>query len=160
MKHVDLEQFIADVSPIGDPVAIPLDLFPQPDVILPEMEFEDDDNETNAVQIVELMSLDGFTEQWGMMHDMAGGMIGMRTGSPCPLGDQARSEGGRVACKAAFGLIESNPALSRLILSTESTFFGQVAAVGMHGFACVQVVKASRAMPTQPQDMGEFKHHE
>lgn len=98
-----------------------------------------------APAAADLVSEAAWLEQWGAMHDMAGGMIQMRTGSPCPLGDQARGEGGMIAGKACYALIVSSPALARLILSTNSTFFGQIAAIGMHGFACVQIVKASRA---------------
>ena len=91
-----------------------------------------------------------------MLHDMLGGMVQMRTGAPCPLGDQARGEGGRVACEAAYNLIAASPTLSRMILSPESSFFGQLAAVGVHGFACVQIVKASATGQTLPETETEF----
>ncbi|AWD93099.1 TPA_inf: hypothetical protein gp_14 [Marinomonas phage YY] len=104
-----------------------------------------------AAEVIDLLAEPDFLEQWALMHDMAGGMIQMRTGAPCPLGDQARSAGGMAAGKAAYQLISSNPALAKLILGTESTFLGQLAAIGMHGFACVQVVKASARGDTLPQ---------
>ena len=139
LQHEPLEQFIAGVSPVGSSVEIPLDLLGDAPV-----EFKstraDTPPEPSAVQ---LMALPAFSDQWAMMHDMAGGMVQMRTNAPCPLGEQARSEGGRVACEAAYNLISSSPALARMLLSPESTFFGQLAAVGMHGFACIQVVKIS-----------------
>lgn len=96
--------------------------------------------------IPEFLSDIQFHEQFVMVHDMAGGMIQMRTGAPCPLGEQARSEGGLAASASLYAIIAANPAVARLILSTKSTFFGQLAAIGMHGFTCVQVVKASVAI--------------
>lgn len=98
---------------------------------------------TAPVLAPELISETVFRQQWELLHDMAGGLVQSRTGAPCPLGEQSRSEGGQIAANAAYELISSNPALARMILSTESTFLGQLAAIGMHGFACVQAVKAS-----------------
>jgi hypothetical protein len=34
-----------------------------------------------------------------------------------------------------------------MFLSSRSTFLGQVMVIGMHGFACVQIVKASALPP-------------
>lgn len=93
----------------------------------------------------EIIGPEVFAEQWGQMHDMMGGMIQMRTGAPCPLGDQARSAGGQIAAQAAYGLLASTPFLASMFLSPNSSFIGQIMALGLHGFACVQLVKASRA---------------
>lgn len=94
----------------------------------------------------DLISLDAFATQWAGIHDMLGGMVAMRSGNPCPLGDQARSDGGMMACRATYGLLSSSPALSRMFLSESSTFMGSLFVVGMHGFACVQIVRASRGV--------------
>ncbi|WP_121630099.1 hypothetical protein [Tropicibacter alexandrii] len=153
----DLEQFLARVPSDGEAVEIPASLLgPPPAIIGPD---GPEDHETDAaagVELVELVSLPTFQDQWGMLHDMLGGMVQMRTGAPCPLGDQARGEGGRVACEAAYNLIAASPTLSRMILSPESSFFGQLAAVGVHGFACVQIVKASATGQTLPEPQEEF----
>lgn len=101
-----------------------------------------------------LISEADFLTQFIGLHDMAGGMVQMRTGAPCPLGDQARSEGGKLASDALYKLIASNPALSRLVLGSASTFWGQMAAIGMHGFTCVQMVRVSinnRPVAVQPE---------
>lgn len=89
----------------------------------------------------ENMSEAAFLEMWAQMHDVAGGMLQARIGASVPLGDQARAEGGAMAGKAVYAICLSNPALARLILSTKSTFFGQLAVIGLHGAACVQIVK-------------------
>lgn len=60
-------------------------------------------------------------QQWGALHDMAGGMIQMRTGRACPLGDQARSEGGQMASQAVYSLMASTPFLAQMFLSQKST---------------------------------------
>ena len=100
--------------------------------------------QTSAPVELELISQEAFAEQWGQMHDLFGGMVQMRTGAPCPLGSQARNEGGMVACAAAYALLSSNPATAKIFLSPNSTYLGQLAALGLHGFACVQMVKAAR----------------
>lgn len=93
----------------------------------------------------DLISPEVFAEQWGSLHDMAGGMVQMRTGNPCPLGDQARSAGGQMAAQACYAFLASTPFLASMFLSPQSSFVGQLMVVGMHGFACVQMVKASQA---------------
>jgi hypothetical protein len=98
-----------------------------------------------AAPPLELISPETWAEQWSSLHDLMGGMLAMRTGNPCPLGDQARSEGGQIACRAAYGLLSSNPTIARLFLSPDSTMWGGVMAIGLHGFSCVQIVKASRS---------------
>lgn len=93
----------------------------------------------------DLIAPEVWAAQWGALHDMAGGIVQMRTGAPCPLGDQARSDGGQIAAQAAYALFSSTPILRDLFLSPGSSFIGQIFAIGMHGFACVQMVKASTA---------------
>lgn len=92
----------------------------------------------------EIVSPETFAEQWGQIHDLMGGMVQARTGAPCPLGDQARSAGGQIAAQAAYGLLASTPFLRDMFLSPNSSFLGSLMALGLHGFACVQIVKASR----------------
>lgn len=119
--------------------------------------------ELDTAPPLDLISAEAFQEQWNGIHDMMGGMVQMRTGAPCPLGNQARSEGGLVACRAAYGLLSASPALARLFLSPNSTFWGQFMAIGLHGFACVQVVKASRAEGAAAQSIdmsGRFDREE
>jgi len=108
----------------------------------------------------EIMTEGAFLELWNSMHDMAGGMIQMRIGAPVPLGDQARGEGGVVAGKAAYALLRGSPALSKLFLSTQSTFLGQLFAIGMHSFGCLQIIKAAASFqPPQPQPQGGDNDH-
>jgi len=163
--HDQLEAFVANVPSSGDPVEIPLKLLGGNVVQFRHSEGAEPDapggmSELAQGDVVSLVSLPTFKEQWGTLHDMLGGMASMRMGAPCPLGEQARSEGGRVACEAAYNLISSSPGLSRMILSPESTFFGQLAAVGVHGFACVQIVQASaRGEIQSPEtDESEFEY--
>lgn len=92
---------------------------------------------------VDLMDAATFHGQFALIHDVMGGMVQMRTGAPCPLGEAARAEGGQAAANAIYELASNNPTLAKLILSTESTYLGQVMAIGMHGFSCIQIVKAS-----------------
>lgn len=106
----------------------------------------------------DLMSESDFIESmWEPLHDMAGGMVEARTGYPCPLGDQSRSSGGVQAGQALYKMCRSNPALSRMILSTQSTFIGQVMVVGLHGFACVQCVRSSVDAANENQRAAAFK---
>lgn len=111
--------------------------------------------EGDVVAEVELISPEVWGQQWGLLHDMLGGMVQARTGNPCPLGAQARSEGGQIACQAAYDLIKISPACG-MILGAHSTFAGQVLAVGMHGFACVQIVKTARGV-TIDANSAEFR---
>lgn len=158
------EKWVDSVPDVGGSVEVPQHLFDMQAEIdaqaePPQVSFKSSrgagqEEPETAVSVVELVSLESFGEQWGMVHDLLGGMVQSRTGQECALGDQSRSEGGRVACNAAYELISANPALSKLILSTQSTFFGQLMAVGMHGFACVQLVRASA--PEKPPET----HHE
>ena len=134
-----------DVAPLPDPETV----FSMPEAAAP-------DAAPAQAAPVDLMSEGLWLEQWSLLHDMGGGLLQARTGAPCPLGDQARSEGGRVAGEAAYALLSSNPALARLFLSTQSTFLGQIAAIGMHGFACIGIVRASARGDTLPP-AGEFK---
>lgn len=92
----------------------------------------------------ELISPEVFAEQWSAVHDMLGGIVQSRTSNPCPLGDQARSAGGQMAAQALYAFCASTPFLASMFLSPQSSFVGQIMIVGMHGFACVQMVKASR----------------
>ena len=107
----------------------------------------------------DLMSEASFLEMWAHVHDMAGGMVQMRIGAPVPLGEQARSEGGMAAGRAAYALALSHPAIARLVLSTKSTFFGQLAAIGLHGMACVQIVRTAAAGGAQDAPP-QFHHRE
>lgn len=91
------------------------------------------------------ITLDLFGQRFALMHDMIGGMVQARTGKPCPLGAQARSEGGQAAAAAFYSICETSPILARWFLSEEMSFLGKIMAIGMHGFACVQLVKASAA---------------
>lgn len=153
---------------LASPVTTRADLSPMIKGVLPDPhealaggpelvadDFAIDDDPAPALSL-DLMTEGAFLEQWAMIHDMAGGMIQMRTGAPCPLGDQARGEGGRIAGQAAYSLMASNPTMARLFLSTQSTFWGQMAAIGMHGFACIQVVKASTSAPPPDYEEPEF----
>lgn len=104
-------------------------------------------DEAPAEPALNLMDAATFHGQFCLIHDVMGGMVQMRTGNACPLGDAARADGGRAAADAIYELAQSNPALSRLILSTESTYLGSVMAIGMHGYNCVQIVRASTSPP-------------
>lgn len=95
----------------------------------------------------DLMSREAFRKQFILVHELAGSMIQMRTGKPCPLGEQAGSEGGIAAADAAYDLAMSNPAMQQMFLSIKSTFWGQVIALGMHGFSCLQIFKVSQSAP-------------
>lgn len=103
----------------------------------------------------EILSPSEFAEMWGQVHDLAGGMVQMRTGNPCPLGDQARNPGGLAAANAAYSLLAANSFTRSLILSPNSSFFGQVMVIGMHGFSCVQIIKASQ-LPPPDANAGQF----
>lgn len=141
-----LEAFVANVSSAGDSVEIPLELLsPMPVFKSARTDGEESGSDvyTDGVEVIQLISLETFQEQWGALHDMLGGYVGMRSGAPCPLGVQARSEQGFIACDAAFKLISSSPALSKMILSTKSSFIGNMMMLGLHGFNCVQIVKSS-----------------
>ncbi len=170
MRHEPLEQFMRSIPISEQSTEIPLGLIDPP---MPSPEFKhgnhtpidgdlgyDDGPEVIDPSAVEIMALPSFQEQWVMMHQMMGGMVQMRTGAPCPLGEQAQSDGGRTACEAAYNLCAASPALSRMILSPESTFFGQLAAIGMHGYGCVQIVRASANGDTLPPPETEAYDHE
>lgn len=107
----------------------------------------------------ELVTEGEWFEQWASMHDMAGGLVQMRTGQHCPLGEQARNEGGRIAAQAAYSLLNSNPTLARLVLGAKSTFYGQIVAIGMHGASCIGIIRASTSKAIA-KDGPEFKHRE
>lgn len=137
----NLEKMVLEISPHDIP-----DL--SADILRTDLGGDDAPEVIEAATEPELISAETWAQQWGLMHDMAGGMVQMRTGAPCPLGSLARNEGGMIACQAAYDLILISPA-ANMILGAHSTFLGQVLAVGMHGFACVQAVKASRAEGAQ-----------
>lgn len=105
---------------------------------------------------LDLLSESEFLAQWDGIHDIAGGMLQQRIGAPVPLGQKARDEGGQMAGKAAYALLKSNDTLARMVLSTQSTFLGQLALIGMHGLGCVQIVKAARDGQTMPVPEPEF----
>lgn len=161
MSHIDskISDFLAQVPSTGDPMEIPIHLL---EVATPVDSLTADgidaDVEPNLTDVINIMALGDFQEQWGIMHDMIGGIVSMRTQAPCPLGEQARSVGGLTAARSAYELISKSPALSRLILSPESTFFGQLSAIGIHGFICVQIVKAS--VPDQSILNSDIKNEE
>ena len=145
-----LEAFVASIPSAGEPVQIPMEYLTAANTNAPVFSGADDPADfDDLAPALKLISVDAFQMQWALLHDMLGGVVQARTGTPCPLGDQARSEGGRVACDAAYHLLSNNPTLAKLILSEESTFFGQLAAIGVHGFACVQMVKASASGAVQ-----------
>lgn len=110
----------------------------------------DDDLDGDLGGDSDLIPPEVFDEQWVALHDMMGGMIQMRSGKPCPLGDQARSAGGQMAGQAVYALMSSTPFLANMFLSARSTVIGQVMVIGMHGFACVQIVKAANS-PNAPE---------
>ncbi len=148
-----LEQFVASVPSSGPGVQIPLDLFSVAAPAAPEFKSTRADAPApgpELANVIQLMPLGAWQQQWQTLHAMVGGMVQARTGYPCDLGSQAQSEGGMIAADAAYALISSNPALAKMILSAESTFFGQLAAVALHGVACVQIVKASAEGKTAP----------
>jgi hypothetical protein len=116
-----------------------------------------DDLGEPAYRAPEIIGPEVWAQQWGLLHDMMGGMVQARTGQPCALGDQARSEGGKIACQAAYDLIEMSPARN-MILGAHSSFLGQVLAVGVHGFACVQIVKASTKAAAVQREAESFKY--
>lgn len=124
-----------DAPPVADMLATAA---PAPDPENPAADFD-------AAPASDLIPLETWVDQWGMIHDMAGGLVQARTGAPCPLGQQARSAGGKVAAEAAYSLLASTPVLANMFLGQNSTFLGQMMALGLHGFACVQMVKASQA---------------
>lgn len=93
----------------------------------------------------DLIGPDVFADQWAHVHDLLGGMVAMRSGNPCPLGDQARGPGGQVAAQAAYNLLSSTPILARMFLGTQSGFIGQIMVLSLHGYACVQIVKAANS---------------
>lgn len=160
-----LEQFIQSVPAIGEPVEIPPELLPAPAPAFSTVraqvgELAGEGAEFEAPPPTpQIMDLSTFRGQWVLYHQMLGGMVAMRSGVPCPLADQAGSEGGLMAADAAYELISRNALLSKMILSESSTFFGQLSVVGAHGFACVQLVKASLDQ-TQNSDRDEVLEHE
>jgi len=145
MMMFEVERFVEGVPASGEaPIVMPLAIIPGAvEYAEPAGDFHPEPGDGSNEAMVELMSLPSFEEQWAIVHDMLGGMVQMRTGATCPLGDLARNEGGNVACRAAYQLISMSPTLARLILSPESTFFGQLLAIGVHGTAYVQMVRAS-----------------
>mgnify|MGYP005989922271 CR=1 FL=1 len=140
----------ANISVQATEIYTPEEEIPSPDGL------EHSDTSATAPPSLTLMTEAQFLKQWGNLHDMAGGMIQMRTGEPVPLGDAARNEGGQMAGSATYELIKSNPMLAKIMLNTQSTFWGQMAIVGMHGFACVQIVSASRN--PKPVDSAEVRN--
>lgn len=100
---------------------------------------------SEAAPAFDQISLEVWFDQWKFAHDGLGGIVQMRTGHPCPLGDQARSEGGQAAAEACYKLLETTPALAKMFLGTKSGFWGNMMVVGLHGFNCIQVVKESAA---------------
>lgn len=119
----------------------------QSEIFEPDQPAPIDEIAPPAAPVDALISESAFLEQWYGVHDMAGGMVQMRSGQPCPLGDQARNDGGQLAGKAVYGMIARNPTLSKLMLSESSGFWGEMMFIGMHGFSCVQMVKASLQTP-------------
>lgn len=95
----------------------------------------------------ELMTLDEFSAGWGMVHHMAGGVLSTRIGAPVPLGEQGMSETGREACKAAYELARDH---APFLLNKSNGTFGKIAAIAMHGFTCVQLIRAAQVEAHRP----------
>jgi len=145
----DLNAFLLSVPMEGEPVEVPLELLPQvPNVVefksVRHSQESDVDGSSTAVSAaIDLMSLSEFSEKWVFMHGMLGAGIAARTGAECDLTPPATSETGQKACDAVYRTIQKSPAVARFLLSNEAGFWADMAAVGMHVFGCVQIVKAS-----------------
>ncbi len=138
-------------APVSESAALP-----------PQLAVPDYSGSETAFGVVEeppndLISEEVFAAQFASYHDMAGGVIAMRTGCNPPLGDVARSEGGQIAAKSLYALLSSTPALARTFLSEGSVMQGHFIALAMHGVACVNAVKtAFREHAAPPTPSPEF----
>lgn len=128
-----------EVAPLPDPATV----VTVPEVLPPQAPPEPAD---------ELMTLDEFSAGWGMVHHMAGGVLTTRIGAPVALGEQGMCETGREACKASYELARDH---APFLLKKSNGTFGKIAAVAMHGFTCVQLVRVAQVEARQPAP--EFK---
>jgi hypothetical protein len=92
-----------------------------------------------------LIDLPTFQEQWAMVHGYAGAILENNIGAPVPLQDQAESAGGRKAGECAYRFFSTTPILRRMFLDPNSSTIGSIIVVGMHGMACINIVKAAKA---------------
>lgn len=148
---MSLEQALLSATPddMPDAATLAASLPDAPPVGLPPVDALGDLGEGPAP--ADYMDQSQFGEVWGQVHDLMGGMVQMRTGNPCPLGDQARSAGGIAAATAAYSLLAANEFTRSLFLSPNSSFVGSAMVIGLHGFACVQIVKSSQLPPPEFQ---------
>lgn len=123
-----------DVAPLPDPETV---------VSLPEI------LPPGAVPepVVELMTLEEFSAGWGMVHHMGGGVLSSRIGAPVELGDQAMSQPGMEACKAAYELARDH---APWMIKKSNGTIGKVMAIAMHGVTCVQIIRAAQGEARQP----------
>ncbi len=159
MSEFDLDAVEAAVvaAPVVEQATIPAPE-PEPAPTPPETAPEAPEAPDMA-PTVELLDEGTFLTQWELMHDFGGGIVQSRTGNTCALGDLARGEGGKQAGKALYALLLTNPTVAKMILSTKSTFIGQLVAIGVHGASCVAAVKASAIAPP-PVNNGSFQRHQ
>lgn len=108
-----------------------------------------------ALDASDLMTLAEFRAGWGMVHHLGGAALSQRIGAEVALGDQAMSETGQEACKAAYDLARANPTIARMVLSKSHGTLGKIAALAVHGFTCIQLVKAARVQAAQADRRGD-----
>ena len=106
----------------------------------------------------EQISREDFRSQVQMLHHVGGAMLSARFDAPCPLGEASEGQQGMQAIDAMYNLAERNERLRRLVLSAKGGVWGDVLAIAMHGFACVQIVRAAiAASPAQAQQFATVR---
>lgn len=106
----------------------------------------------------EQISREDFRAQMQMLHHVGGAMLSARLGAPCPLGEASEGQQGVQAIDAIYNLAERNERLRRLVLSAKAGVWGDVLAVAMHGFTCVQIVRAAiAASPSHGQQFASVR---
>lgn len=106
-----------------------------------------DDLEQSAPS--ELMSVEDFTDQFIFFHYMGQSLIEAKIGEDtCPIGKQAESQGGRKAAQSAYRVLARNEFIARIFLSQGEGIMTDLLAVGMHCFACRQIVNSALSKST------------
>lgn len=143
MLDFDLEALEASVM-----AAPPSSVAPLPEALAQDV--------AQSVLSPDLMTLEEFSAGWAMCHHVGGGMISARIGAQVDLGRAAMDATGQEACKAVYELARKH---APFMLSKSNGTFGKVAAIAMHGIACIALIKSARmeAMEGTANEVPEFR---
>lgn len=118
---------------------------------------------SGEITLQAVVPFDVFFSQWEFAHVMGGHLATQRIKAPVDLQSVATSPSGEQTCRTLYEILDRHETTRRLFLSPEMSIIGQAGLILMHGFTCVQVIKAAAAVaaaeaaskPGEKIDIGE-----